>query len=84
MRTARKRKQQPEPQAKLDLHGFTVEVAYGQVSSMINRWREREYTLVEIVTGKSGLIRYEAPFWFENLGVRAQVSKHGGSFYVYL
>lgn len=84
MRTARKKKQQPEPQARLDLHGFTVEVAYGQVKSMLTRFEDRGHTLVEIITGKSGIIRYEAPFWFENLGYKAVLSKTGGSFYVWL
>ena len=51
-----KRKTQPEPQAKLDLHGFTVEIAFGQVKSMLARFEDRGYNLVEIVTGKSGIM----------------------------
>jgi len=84
MRNARKKKALPKPQAKLDLHGFTVEIAYGQVAGFLNRSRDRGLEVVEIVTGKSGQIRYEFPFWLENLEYRAQVSPHGGSFIVYL
>lgn len=84
MRTNRKKKSLPKPQAKLDLHGFTVEIAYGQVGGFLNRSKDRGLEIVEVVTGKSGQIRHEAPFWFENLGHRAQVSSHGGSFLVWI
>lgn len=82
MSANRKKKNQPEPQARLDLHGFTVEIAYGQVKAMLLRYQDRGYTLVEIVTGKSGRIRAEFPFWMESLGYKATVAKHGGSFIV--
>jgi len=84
MRTERKRKALPKPQAKLDLHGFTVEIAYGQVIGFLNRSKDRGLDIVEVITGKSGLIRYEFPFWAENLGYRAMVSSHGGSFLVWV
>lgn len=84
MRTARKRKAQPKPQDRLDLHGFTLEIAYGQVSGFLNRSKDRNLDVVEVITGKSGQLRYEAPFWFENLGYRAIVSPHNGSFIVYI
>lgn len=84
MRTARKKKTLPKPQAKLDLHGFTVEIAHGQVASFLSRSVANGLDIVEVVTGKSGRIRYEFPFWMENLGHRAIVSSHGGSFIVYI
>ena len=84
MRTARKKKSLPKPQAKIDLHGYTIESAHGQVIGFLNRSKDRGLDIVEVVTGKSGLIRYEAPFWFENLGYRAIVSSHGGSFLVWI
>ena len=84
MRTFRKKKAQPKPEAKLDLHGYTVESAYGQVTGFLNRSKDRGIELVEVVTGKSGLIRYEFPFWMENMGYRAIVSSHGGSFLVWI
>lgn len=79
-----KKKQLPQPQAKIDLHDYSIEAAYGQVVSFLRRQQDRGLDIVEVVTGKSGMIRHEAPFWFETLGYKAQVAKHNGSFFVYL
>lgn len=84
MRTARKKKSLPKPQAKLDLHGYTIEIAHGQVIGFLNRSKDRGYDIVEVITGKSGKIRAEFPFWAENLGYRAVVTSHNGSFIVYI
>ncbi len=84
MRSSRKKKNSFEPQAKIDLHGYSTETAYHQTKSMLLRYRDRGITLVEVVTGKSGAIRTEFPFWMESLGYRSQVSKHNGSFLVWV
>lgn len=82
--TQKKRKVQTKTDTKLDLHGYTIEVAYHQCQSKLRRYQDVGYTSVEVVTGKSGQIRAEFPFWMENFGYRAQVATHGGSFIVYL
>lgn len=74
----------PKAEAKIDLHGFTVEVAYQQCKSKLQAYYDREYSTVEVITGKSGQIRAEFPFWLENWGYRGQVLPGNGSFLIYL
>ena len=85
MQTSKKRKKtEPKVEAELDLHGYTIEIAYGQCESYLRRYGMMGKDTVRVITGKSGRIRYEAPFWFDNWGYKATVSKDGGSFIVRL
>lgn len=80
----RKNRQKIKIDSRLDLHGLTIEIAFAQTKSWIQKCRDNDLKIVEVVTGKSGSIRYEFPFWAENIGVKAIVSPHNGSFIVYL
>ena len=84
MNTAKKNKTKVNIDAKLDLHGYTIEIAHAQTQRFIERCRDREFSNIEIITGKSGQIKYEFPFWLENFGVVGKVSSHGGSFIIKL
>ena len=69
---------------KLDLHDKTLEEAYQKCQEFINEAYINNLKKVEIITGKSGSIRREFPFWAEN-NHRIQyttISEHGGSFVV--
>ncbi len=96
----RLRKGRLEPEARIDLHGLPVAVAHRTVSAFILRSRAAGRRLVLVVTGKGGfgdsgpgIIRREAPFWFEApplseivVNVTPAHPKHGGggALYVYL
>ena len=71
---------------KLDLHGFTLEDAFDEFTDFIYEAYNDNLSNVEIVTGKSGQIRKEFPFWSENNHqIRSiEASWHGGSFVVKL
>ena len=51
---------------KLDLHGFTLEDAYEEFTDFIFESYDNNIPNVEVITGKSGQIRKEFPFWSEN------------------
>ena len=71
---------------KLDLHGLTLEEAFDEFTDFIYEAYKNNFSKVEIVTGKSGQIRKEFPYWSENSHqIRSiEVSWHGGSFIVKL
>ena len=71
---------------KLDLHGFTLEDAFDEFTDFIYEAYNDNLSNVEIVTGKSGQIKKEFPFWSENNHqIRSiEASWHGGSFVVKL
>lgn len=64
----------------LDLHGYKIEDAYQEVKAFLS-WHEQAATRsVIIITGKSGVIRKEFPFWMEHLGHPFEILHGGGSF----
>lgn len=69
---------------KLDLHDLTLEEAYQEFQDFIFEAYLDNISKVEIITGKSGLIRKEFPYWSENSHqIRYhEASWHGGSFTV--
>jgi DNA-nicking Smr family endonuclease len=71
-----------EAQVTFDLHGYPVEIAFKLCRSTLEVYRNKGFKNVEVITGKSGVIRKEFPFWMENLGYKAIVAKHDGSFIV--
>lgn len=85
-----------EPDAVLDLHGFTQARAHAQLTAFVRRAHERAYRCVLVVTGKgsptkAGVLRAMVPRWLEEeraavAGVQAAHVKHGGAgaLYVYL
>ena len=71
---------------KLDLHGFTLEEAFEEFTDFIYQSSTDNLPAVEIITGKSGQIRKEFPFWSENNHQIKSInpSWHDGSFIVKL
>lgn len=76
--------------AKLDLHGFTVDVAHRMLVRFIGRMQGSATRIVLVITGKgrapqSGILRSQLPHWLELSPLREQVSgfspagaAHGG------
>lgn len=77
-----KKSSEPTAQVKFDLHGYPVEIAFKLCRSTLEVYKNKGFRHVEVITGKSGIIRKEFPFWMENLGYNAKVSSHDGSFIV--
>ena len=69
---------------KLDLHDLTLEEAYEEFRDFIFEAYTDNISKVEVITGKSGQIRKEFPYWSENSHqIRScEISWHGGSFTV--
>src|SRR5690606_33391943 len=49
--------------ARLDLHGYTVDNAFGAVYDFIRKCHRNHQRSVIIITGKSGRIKQEFPRW---------------------
>jgi DNA-nicking Smr family endonuclease len=82
-----------EPEARLDLHGFTQDGAYRALLKFLVRAQGDEKRLVLVITGKGGTLRAQLPFWLGQVELRPLVAgaseahiKHGGggAFYVFL
>ena len=69
---------------KLDLHDLTLEEAYDEFNEFINKAYSDNIRKVEVITGKSGQIRREFPYWSENSHQIKyhEMSWHGGSFVI--
>ena len=69
---------------KLDLDGLTLEEAFEEFTDFIYEAYTNNLSKVEIITGKSGQIRKEFPYWSENNHQIKTVtpSWHGGSYEV--
>ena len=68
----------------LDLHDYNLEDAYQECQEFIADAYKGHIKKIEIITGKSGPIRKEFPFWAEsNHQVQyIEPSWHGGSFII--
>lgn len=85
--------------ARLDLHGMTLTVAYGAVVGLVGHARRRGQRCLLIITGKgfalagTGALRRELPRWLETPPLSEQILAYteaqpghggGGAFYVLL
>ncbi len=70
----------------LDLHGLTVAQAHAQFKSFITQNSLRNSKYVTIITGLSGIIQREFPFWTISMPEirRIETLNGGGAFKVYL
>jgi len=82
-----------EPEARLDLHGFTQESGYRALIRFLAKAQSEDKRLLLVITGKGGTLRAQLPFWLGQEELRALVAgvseahiKHGGAgaFYVFL
>ena len=69
---------------KLDLHDYTLEDAYQKCQEFISEAYINRIKKIEVITGRSGPICKEFPFWAEsNHQVQyIEPSWHGGSFII--
>ncbi len=73
------------PSHKLDLHGLTLDEAYSATNDFLIE-AVHEYKSVTVVTGVSGDIKREFPFWFDKqhpLVNRIEELNGGGAYRVY-
>lgn len=70
----------------LDLHGMSVNQAHIETKTFFYKAKLFKLKYVRIITGLSGQIKREFPFWLENMsGIRrVEVLSGGGSFKIYL
>lgn len=70
----------------LDLHNKSVKEAYNAVETYIEKAKEQEVKKVNIITGKSGVIKNEFQNWAElNPNIRlSTMNKNEGSFSIKL
>ncbi|MBV8979034.1 MAG: Smr/MutS family protein [Alphaproteobacteria bacterium] len=82
-----------EPEARLDLHGMSEEVAHRRLAAFLAQAQRNGARLTLIVTGKSGVLKSLVPRWlgepvFANsiADQRSAHVRHGGAgaLYVYL
>ena len=92
-REARLRRGRLEPEARIDLHGFSYEAAYRSLIAFLARAFTEGRTLVLVITGKGGVLRPHLPLWLNGpdlrdlvIGTREAHPRHGGAgaFYVAL
>ena len=69
---------------KLDLHDYTLEDAYHKCQEFINDAYINHIKKIEVITGKSGPICKEFPFWAENNHKVQYIEKswHQGSYII--
>ena len=65
-----------------DLHGYTVQRAFEWVQYWINEAHRDGVRRLKIITGKSGQIHHEFPFWMENNPKVSSIHETNGSFVV--
>ena len=67
------------PCTTLDLHGYWIEDAYHEVKDFLANVEAKNAV---VITGKSGVIKKEFPFWMEHLGYTFELLENGGSYRV--
>jgi DNA-nicking Smr family endonuclease len=82
-----------EPEARIDLHGFTQDSAYRALLNFLVRAQADGAKLVLVITGKGGVLRAQLPLWLGQPDLRPLVAgmkeahaRHGGggAYYVLL
>ena len=54
-------------EAMLDLHGLTQAAAFDTLRRFIEQSRRQDKRCLLVITGKSGVLRREAPRWLEQM-----------------
>ena len=89
----RLRKGQLDPDARIDLHGMTEDVAHNRLLAFLASAQRGGARLSLVITGKSGVLKTAVPRWLAEpecrgliADTRAAHRRHGGSgaLYVYL
>ena len=61
----------------LDLHGKLIQDAYESTREFLDYCKSKNHKYVRIITGKSGDIYKEFPFWVENFGYSVKIQEIG-------
>lgn len=76
---------------RLDLHGLTQPEAHGALLDFLHAAQARGARLVMVITGKSGVLKRQVPFWLALPDFRAMIvgfdeahQRHGGEGALYL
>ena len=90
-RAAHLRRGRIEPEARLDLHGFTQDEAYRALQRFLMRARGHDFRVVLVITGKGGVLRDAVPRWLAQTEFRGFISgaaeahiRHGGGGALYV
>jgi DNA-nicking Smr family endonuclease len=90
-RAAHLRRGKLEPEAKLDLHGFTQDEAYSALQRFLMRAKDMQFRVVLVITGKGGILRESVPRWLAQSEFRMLISgvteahvRHGGGGALYV
>jgi DNA-nicking Smr family endonuclease len=60
-------KARQDEQQILDLHGMTIQTAFNKTRQFVQRHYDIGSKLITVITGKSGKIADEFPYWLNNL-----------------
>lgn len=78
-------------EAKIDLHGLTLEQAHGRLAAFIDAQHRKEMRCLLVVTGRSGALNREVPRWLalsdmarKILVVSSARPQHGGQGALYV
>lgn len=70
----------------LDLHGYTLNEAFTELEKFLEEKYYEKIRNIKIITGASGQIRQDFPFWMENSRIRIYYSSYSqinsGSFLI--
>lgn len=70
----------PQEATEIDLHGLAVQEAHRRVAAFLRRSTANSVT---VITGRSGVIRAEFPFWLEQMGrVKSYEEQNGGGAFI--
>jgi DNA-nicking Smr family endonuclease len=90
-RAAHLRRGKLEPEARLDLHGFTQDEAYRALQRFLMRAADMQFRVVLVITGKGGVLRGSVPRWLAQAEFRSLISgvgeahvRHGGGGALYV
>ena len=61
------------PEARLDLHGMTREEAFAELSAFVARAQAGGVRVALVITGRSGVLREEAPRWLMATNLRPRI-----------
>lgn len=82
---SRLRRGRMEPEARIDLHGYSHDGAYRALVEFLARSFSEGKRLVLVITGKGGVLRPHFPLWLNApelagvvVGIREAHAKHGG------
>lgn len=59
---------------KVDLHGYTLNDAHIKIMNLVDHCYETQDRKLIVITGRSGQINREFPFWLENPSISHMIT----------